>query len=109
MTDLNCIVYARSTDAFVGALSTNLQGASFYTYMIAQQVGMNPKKLIFNSGHFHIYINHIPFVKEYLLRPIVDSPILVLNKKNSIYDYTSDDFSLIEYEPLDKMNVPIAI
>lgn len=109
MTDLNCIVYARSTDAFVGALSTNLQGASFYTYMIAQQVGMNPKKLIFNSGHFHIYINHIPFVKEYLSRPIIDSPILVLNKKNSIYEYTSDDFNLIEYEPLDKMNVPIAI
>jgi thymidylate synthase len=109
MNDLNCIVYARSTDAFVGALSTNLQGASFYTHMIAQQVGMKPKKLIFNSGHFHIYLNHIPFVKEYLSRPIVKSPILILNKKSSIYEYNSDDFNLIEYDPLDKMNVPIAV
>jgi len=109
MKDLNCIVYARSTDAFVGALSTNLQGASFYTYMIAQQVGMKPKNLVFNSGHFHIYLNHIPFVEEYLARPLVDSPILVLNKKNSIYEYTASDFSLIEYSPLDKMNVPIAV
>jgi thymidylate synthase len=107
--DLNCIVYARSTDAFVGALSTNLQGASFYTYMIAQQVGMNPKSLIFNSGHFHIYLNHISFVEDYLSRPIVNSPILNLNKKSSMYQYTVDDFSLIDYNPLDKMNVPVAI
>jgi thymidylate synthase len=107
--DLNCIVYARSTDAFVGALSTNLQGATFYTYMIAQQVGMCPKKLIFNSGHFHIYLNHIKFVEEYLSRPIVSSPILVLNKKNSIYDYTSEDFSLVDYNPLEKMNIPVAV
>jgi thymidylate synthase len=109
LKDLNCIVYARSTDAFVGALSTNLQGATFYTYMIAQQVGMKPKKLIFNSGHFHIYINHISFVEEYLSRPIVESPILILNKKDSIYNYNSDDFSLINYSPLDKMNIPVAL
>lgn len=109
LKDLNCVVYARSTDAFVGALSTNLQGAAFYTYMIAQQVGMVPKKLIFNSGHFHIYLNHISFVEEYLSRPIVPSPILILNKKNSMYDYNSDDFSLIEYSPLDKMDIPVAI
>jgi thymidylate synthase len=109
LKDLHCIVYARSTDAFVGALSTNLQGAAFYTYMIAQQVNMNPKTLTFNSGHFHIYLNHIPLVVEYLNRPVVNSPILLLNKKNSIYEYNSDDFSLIDYNPLEKMNVPIAI
>lgn len=109
MKDLNCCVYARSTDAFVGALSTNLQGASFYTYMIAQQVGMKPNKINFVSGNFHIYNNHINLVKEYINRPIVKSPKLLLNKKQSIYDYVADDFVLEEYSPLEKMEVPISI
>jgi thymidylate synthase len=109
MKDLNCCVYARSTDAFVGALSTNLQGAAFYTYMIAQQVEMKPKEINFISGNFHIYNNHIPLVMEYLSRIIVKSPKLKLNKKESIYDYTPEDFVLEDYEPLDKMNVPISV
>lgn len=109
MVDLNCCVYARSTDAFVGALSTNLQGAAFYTYMIAQQVGMNPCKINFISGNFHIYNNHIPLVEEYLNRPIVSSPKLILNKKYSIYDYSADDFVLEDYNPLGKMEVPISV
>ncbi len=109
MKDLHCVVYQRSSDFFVGNLSTNLQGATFYTYMISQQVGMIPKTLTHCSGHAHIYLNHIPLVEEYLSRPIVKSPKLVLNKRDSIYDYTADDFSLDEYEPLEKMNVPISI
>jgi thymidylate synthase len=32
-----------------------------------------------------------------------------LNKRNSIYEYTADDFILEEYEPLEKMDVPISI
>jgi thymidylate synthase len=109
MKDLHCVMYCRSQDSFVGTLSTNLQGGTFYTYMIAQQVGMTPKTLTHCGGHFHIYLNHIPFVKEYLSRPIVKSPKLILNKKDSIYDYTADDFTLEEYEPLEKMNLPIAV
>lgn len=109
MDRLSCVIYARSTDAFVGALTTNLQGAAFYTHMLAQQVGMNPHTLTFSSGHFHIYHNHIPFVEEYLSRDIPDSPILVLNKRGSMYDYTSDDFALESYNPLPKMTVPIAV
>lgn len=109
MTRLSCFMYARSTDAFVGALTTNLQGAAIYTHMIAQQVGMTPHTLTFASGHFHIYHNHIELVKEYLNRDIPVSPILVLNKRNSIYDYTIEDFKLEEYNPLPKMSVPIAV
>jgi len=109
MKNLSCSVFARSTDSFVGALSTNLQGATFYTYMLAQQCNMTPSKLIFTSGHFHLYNNHIPLVKEYLNRDAPNSPILKLNKRNSIYEYTADDFVLEDYNPLSSMKVPIAI
>lgn len=109
LTRLSCFMYARSTDAFVGALTTNLQGAAFYTHMIAQQVGMKPHTLTFASGHFHIYHNHIPFVEEYLARDIPVSPLLKLNMRDSIYDYTVEDFALDEYHPLERMKIPIAV
>lgn len=106
---LSCCVYIRSNDMFVGALSTNLQGAAFYTNMICQLTGYTPSKLFVTSAHAHIYHNHFDFVDEYLNRPEVDSPILKLNKRYSIYDYTLDDFELTEYNPLPAMKVPIAV
>lgn len=109
LNNLNCCVYQRSSDSFVGNLSTNLQGAAFLTYMIAQQVGMKPKNLYHFSAHFHCYNNHIDLIKEYLNREAPNSPILKLNKRNSIYDYVAEDFILEDYNPLPKMNVPISV
>lgn len=106
---LSCCVYIRSNDMFVGALSTNLQGAAFYTYMIAQQTGFKPSKLIVMSAHAHVYSNHFDNIDEYLSRDKPNSPILKLNKKESIYDYTADDFELEDYNPLLRMKVEIAV
>ena len=109
LNNLSCSIYQRSSDSFIGNLSTNMQGAAFYCYMIAQQLNMKPNKLYHTSGHFHIYDNHIELAKEYLSRPCPNSPILKLNKKDSIYNYTADDFILEDYYPLEKMKVPIAV
>lgn len=106
---LSCVVYIRSNDMFVGALSTNLQGAAFYTYMFGQQAGFTPSKLIVVSAHAHIYHNHFDAVKEYLSRDEPNSPILKLNKRESIYDYTADDFTLEDYNPLPKIKVEVAV
>lgn len=108
-SEIHCSVYQRSSDAFVGNLSTNLQGAAFYTYMLAQQADLKPATLTHTSGHFHIYHNHFDLVKEYLERDKPNSPILKLNKKENIYDYTADDFELKYYNPLPSMKVPIAV
>lgn len=106
---LTCVMFQRSNDAFIGNLSTNLQGAAFYTYMIAQQVGMTPSKLIHCGAHFHIYHNHLDAVYEYLYREKPNSPILNLSKKNSIYEYTSDDFTLEDYNPLPPIKLDVAV
>jgi thymidylate synthase len=106
---LSCVMFQRSNDAFIGNLSTNLQGAAFYTYMIAQQTGFTPSKLIHCGAHFHIYNNHFEAVREYLERDKPNSPILILNKRDSIYDYTSDDFTLEDYNPLPSMKLEIAV
>lgn len=109
LTKLNCCVYQRSSDAYVGNLSTNLQGAAFLTYMLAQQCDMIPNKLYHFSANFHAYNNHIDLIKEYLGRDAPNSPILKLNKKPSIYDYTVDDFILEDYNPQPKQVVPISV
>lgn len=106
---LTCCVYIRSNDMFVGALSTNLQGAAFYTHMIGQQTGFSPSKLIVMSAHAHIYKNHFPFIEDYLSRKETNSPILKLNKKDSIYSYALEDFELVDYKPLEKMKIPISV
>jgi thymidylate synthase len=106
---LSCCVYIRSNDMFIGALSTNLQGAAFYTYMLGQICGFTPSKLIVMSAHAHIYNDHFPFVEEYLKREEVNSPILKLNKRDSMYSYTLDDFELEDYNPLPKMKIPISV
>lgn len=106
---LSCCVYIRSNDLFIGALSTNLQGAAFYTYMIAQQTGFKPSKLIVMSAHAHIYHNHFDGVREYLKRSKPNSPKLYLNPQNSIYDYTVDDFELEDYNPLPAIKVSVAV
>ncbi len=109
LNNLSCCMYCRSQDYFVGTLSTNLQGAAFFTHMIAQQVGMRPKSLYHTGGHCHIYDNHIDGVKEYLSRPAPNSPILTLNHKPSIYEYTADDFVLSDYNPAPSIKIPIAV
>lgn len=109
LNHLSVCVTQRSCDSFIGGLSTNLQGATFYLYMICQQVGMKPKMVYHFAPHFHLYKNHENSLKEYLSRSCPNSPILKLNKKDSIYDYTVDDFVLEDYNPLPKMKVGVAV
>ena len=109
LNKLNCCVYQRSSDAYVGNLSTNLQGAAFLTYMLAQQTDMTPNKIFHFSGNFHIYNDHVDLIREYLHRDAPNSPVLKLNKRHSIYEYTADDFVLEDYQPLAKQSVPISV
>lgn len=106
---LSCVMFQRSNDMFIGNLSTNLQGAAFYTYMIAQQVDMKPSKLIHCAAHAHIYANHFNQVEEYLSRTPTSSPILSLNRRENIYEYEAKDFSLLDYDPLPSISVEVAI
>jgi thymidylate synthase len=109
LKNLSCCVTQRSSDSFIGNLSTNLQGAAFYTYMIAQQVNMVPKSLYHFSAHFHLYVNHEEALKEYLSRDCPNSPILKLNNRDSIYEYTADDFTLEDYNPLPSIKLEVAV
>jgi thymidylate synthase len=110
MTVLNCHVFQRSNDYPIGVGMGNLLTATLFTYMIAQQLNMKPGMLYHSGSHCHIYYNASDAVREYTSRQLEpNSPILHINKRDSIYDYVSSDFDLEDYNPLPPIKFPIAV
>lgn len=110
MKVLNCHLFQRSNDYPIGTGMANLWTGTLFTYMIAQQLGMVPGKLYHSGSHCHIYHNALEASTEYCSRiEEPNSPILHLNKKDSIYDYVVDDFELEDYTPLPTIKFPIAV
>ena len=64
---LDCQVYQRSADLFLG-LPFNLLFYSILTYMVAHLTGLKPRKLSFCLGNAHIYANHLEAVDKLLQR-----------------------------------------
>lgn len=110
MNVLNLEIYQRSNDYPIGVGMGNLFTGALFVYMIAQQLNMKPGKLYHSGTHCHVYHNALDATREYCSRTeSPNSPILQLNKRDSIYDYTVDDFELLDYNPLPKIDFPIAV
>ena len=110
MNVLNCHLFQRSADYPIGVGMGNIWTATLFTYMIAQQLGMKTGHVYHSGAHCHVYKNAIDATVEYLEREDEpDSPILKLNKRDSIYDYVPEDFELIDYNPLPPIKFDIAV
>jgi thymidylate synthase len=106
---LSCQLYQRSVDTFLG-LPFNIASYSALTHMIAQQVNMEVGEFVWTGGDCHIYLNHIEQVKEQLSRDHRELPILNIKRKpDSIFDYSLDDFELLNYNPHPTIKAPISV
>jgi thymidylate synthase len=96
---LSCQLYQRSADLFLG-VPFNIASYSLLTLMIAQVCDLEPGEFIHTFGDVHIYLNHIEQVKLQLTREPRPLPTMVLNpEKKSIFDFTYEDFTLLNYNP----------
>jgi thymidylate synthase len=96
---LSCQLYQRSADLFLG-VPFNIASYSLLTLMIAQVCDLEPGEFIHTFGDVHIYLNHIEQVKLQLTRKPRPLPTMVINpEKKSIFDFTYEDFTLINYDP----------
>lgn len=94
---LSCKLTQRSADMFLG-VPYNIASYAMLTHMIAQQAGLTAGELIWSGGDTHIYLDHIEQVKEQLTRSAYEFPQLILQKAESIDDYTIDHFHVMNYQ-----------
>jgi len=95
---LSCQLYQRSADLFLG-VPFNIASYALLTLMVAQVTGYQPGDFVHTFGDAHIYLNHIEQVKTQLARQPYKLPIMKLNPDiNNIFDFTFNDFELINYK-----------
>ena len=94
---LSCQLYQRSADIFLG-VPFNIASYALLTHMLAQQCDLEVGDFIWTGGDCHIYSNHFEQVETQLARAPFAYPTLSLKRRPpSIFDYTFDDFELIDY------------
>ena len=103
---LNVNMYQRSCDTFLG-VPFNIASMSLLLMIIAKSANMVPLKSRWIGGDVHLYMDHIPVVKEQIAREPKYLPEMVITKDiNSLEDIMSltiDDFELHNYESHDKL------
>lgn len=95
--ELSLSVYMRSADLFLGVPFDIAEGGLLLS-MVAKVTGYIPYELIYIFGDTHIYVNHLEQISEQLKRECFELPKLVLNKLDSIFDYTYNDFNIFGYK-----------
>jgi thymidylate synthase len=95
---LSCQLYQRSADSFLG-VPFNIASYALLTIMVAQVTGLKPGEFVHTVGDAHIYLNHIEQVELQLTREPKPLPKMKLNPAvTNIFDFTFEDFELVDYE-----------
>lgn len=105
---LDCQVYQRSADAFLG-LPFNIASYSLLTMMMAQQTDLNPGKLYWVGGDVHIYNDHLNQVNLQLHRKPYPFPTMKIDKAKDIFSYKLEDFHLENYKCHPAIKAPVAV
>lgn len=105
---LSCQLYQRSCDMFLG-VPFNIASYSLLTMMMAQQAGLEPGEFVWTGGDCHIYDNHIEQVLEQLSREPYPYPQIKIRKADSIFDYSYDDFTVVDYRHHASIKAPVAV
>jgi thymidylate synthase len=95
---LSCQLYQRSADVFLG-VPFNIASYALLTLMMAQVCGYEPGEFIHTFGDAHIYSNHIEQINEQLSREPYPLPQMSINPEvKNMFDFTYDDFELLNYQ-----------
>ena len=106
---LSCQLYQRSADIFLG-VPFNIASYALFTMMIAQVCGYEVGEFIHTFGDAHIYNNHKEQLELQLSRDLRPLPKMKINPDvKSIFDFTFDDFELVDYNPHPHIKGKVAV
>ena len=106
---LSCQLYQRSADTFLG-VPFNIASYALFTMMLAQVCNLQPGEFIHTFGDVHLYSNHFEQAKEQLSRDFRPLPTMKINPEvKSIFDFSYEDFELINYNPHPHIKAPVAV
>jgi thymidylate synthase len=106
---LSCQLYQRSADIFLG-VPFNIASYALFTMMIAQVCDLELGDFVHTFGDAHLYSNHMEQVDEQLSRTPLALPIMKINSEvDSIFDFTFEDFELVNYQSHAHIKAPISV
>jgi thymidylate synthase len=106
---LSCQLYQRSADIFLG-VPFNIASYALFTMMIAQVCDLELGDFVHTFGDAHLYLNHMEQVNEQLSRSPLALPTMKINPDvDSIFDFTFEDFELVDYQSHAHIKAPISV
>jgi thymidylate synthase len=106
---LSCQLYQRSADALLG-VPFNIASYALLTHMLAQQCGLEVGEFIWTGGDCHLYLNHLEQADLQLTRAPFPLPTLKIRRKPpSLFEYSFEDFEIIDYRYHAAIKAPIAV
>jgi thymidylate synthase len=106
---LSCQLYQRSADIFLG-VPFNIASYALLTMMVAQVTGLRPGEFVHTFGDAHLYSNHLQQVDTQLGRDPYPLPRMLLNPGvHSLFDFSFQDFELVEYRAHPHIKAPVAV
>jgi thymidylate synthase len=106
---LSCQLYQRSADALLG-VPFNIASYALLTHMLAQQCDLDVGEFIWTGGDCHLYLNHLEQADQQLMRVPFPQPKLIIRRKPpSLFDYSFEDFEILDYHFHPAIKAPIAV
>ena len=106
---LNCQLYQRSADVFLG-VPFNIASYALLTMMMAQATDLKPGEFVHTLGDAHLYMNHMDQAKEQLSREPYEAPVMKINPdRRDIFGWERSDFKLENYQAHPSIKAPIAV
>ncbi len=106
---LNCQLYQRSADVFLG-VPFNIASYALLTHMMAQICDLKPGVFVHTIGDAHLYNNHLEQARLQVSRTPLKLPTLRLNPNiRKIDDFKFEDIEILDYQHHPHISAPISI